>query len=60
MTIGVAVARGALPEALSVSTVVPEVVSDAGLNEAATPGGRPAAVNVMGPENAPRAAAEIK
>src|SRR5262245_17380208 len=54
VTVSVAFPSGALPDALSVSVVLPDPVSDKGLKAAPTPGGSPETANVTWLEKAPR------
>lgn len=58
VTIGVELPNGALPEVVTVTVALPDVVIDCGLNPAPTPGGSPEMANVTGPENAPSGVTE--
>ena len=53
VTIGVELPKGALPDVVTVTVALPDVVIDCGLNAAPTPGGNPEMPNVTGPEKAP-------
>ena len=58
VTIGVEFPKGALPDVVTVTVALPDVVIDCGLNAAPTPGGSPEILKFTGPENAPSGVTE--